>query len=223
MTVGGPRPIPPQWAGPWATARSTATTPPGTPPNALYTLLETQVVPEFYQRDARGIPTRWVERMRRSMATLTPQFSANRTVRQYTEDYYLPAATRYAQRATNQGAAGAAIVQQRQQIGSEWDMLGFGELQTEVVANGYLFHVPVHLGKLTPDQVLVQLYANGLNGESALRIPLAADAAGSADGTYHYQALVTTTRPAGDFTARLLPQCEGVAVPLEDDRIRWQR
>ena len=191
--------------------------------DALYTLLETQVVPEFYARDEHGIPARWVERMRRSMATLTPQFSANRTVRQYTEDYYLPAAARYAQRATNQGAAGAAIVQQRQQIASEWDKLEFGEVQTEVVANGYLFRVTLRLGALTPGQVLVELYANGLNGEAALRIPLEPDAAGSAEGTYQYQALVTTTRPAGDFTARLLPQYEGIAVPLEDDRIRWQR
>ncbi|GAB3638973.1 glycosyltransferase family 1 protein [Hymenobacter arcticus] len=189
---------------------------------ALYTLLETQVVPEFYQRDARGIPARWVERMRQSMATLTPQFSANRTVREYTEGYYLPAATRYAQRAANKGAAGAAIVQLRQKIDNEWDKLAFGVVQTEAVANGYLFHVPVRLGVLPPDQVLVELYANALPGEAPLRIPLVPDAARSADGTYHYQALVTTTRPAGDFTARMLPTYEGIAVPLEDGRILWQ-
>ncbi|WP_242434758.1 alpha-glucan family phosphorylase [Hymenobacter amundsenii] len=117
---------------------------------ALYSLLETQVVPEFYARDAQGIPARWVERMRRSMATLTPQFSANRTVRQYTEDYYLPAAARYAQRAANQGAAGAAIVQQRQLIASEWNKLEFGEMQTETVANGYRFRVALRLGALPP-------------------------------------------------------------------------
>ena len=191
--------------------------------DALYTLLETQVVPEFYARDAQGIPTRWVERMRQSMATLTPQFSANRTVREYTEGYYLPAATRYQQRAANQGAAGAAIVELRQKIGSEWDKLGFGEVQTEVVANGYLFQVPVQLGTLSPDNVVVELYANGLNGEAALRIPLVPDAVVSADGHYHYQALVATTRPTNDFAARLLPQYEGVAVPLEEDRILWQR
>ena len=191
--------------------------------DALYTLLETQVVPEFYARDAQGIPTRWVERMRRSMATLTPQFSANRTVRQYTEDYYLPAATRYAQRATNQGAAGAAIVQQRQQIASEWEKLEFGEVQPEAVANGYLFHVALRLGTLTPDQVLVELYAQGPNGTAAQRIPLQPDAAPAADGHLHYQALVSTQRPASDFTARILPAYEGIAVPLEDQHIRWQR
>lgn len=191
--------------------------------DALYTLLETQVVPEFYARDAQGIPARWVERMRQSMATLTPPFSANRTVREYTESYYLPAATRYAQRVAAKGAAGAAISTLHQAIGREWAALGFGEVQTQAVAGGYLFQVPIRLGALTPAQVLVELYATGLNGEMPLRILLQPPADRSADGDYHYQALVATTRPAGDFTARILPAYEGIAVPLEDQHIRWQR
>ena len=60
---------------------------------ALYGLLEREVVPEFYSRDEHGIPRAWVARMRESMAKLTPAFSTNRVVRQYTEEHYLPAAT----------------------------------------------------------------------------------------------------------------------------------
>ncbi len=59
---------------------------------ALYDLLEREVVPEFYSRDQNGIPTAWIKRMRESMAQLTPRFSASRAVREYTEQYYLPAA-----------------------------------------------------------------------------------------------------------------------------------
>ena len=58
---------------------------------ALYALLEQEVIPAFYTRNATGIPTAWVARMRESMARLTPHFSANRAVREYTEQYYLPA------------------------------------------------------------------------------------------------------------------------------------
>jgi starch phosphorylase len=60
---------------------------------ALYDLLEREVIPEFYTRDERGIPTAWVTRMRESMARLTPRFSTNRAVREYTEQHYLPAAS----------------------------------------------------------------------------------------------------------------------------------
>ena len=64
----------------------------------LYNLLEYEVIPEFYTRDENGIPTAWVARMRESMARLAPRFSANRTVREYTEQHYLPAAAAYKKR-----------------------------------------------------------------------------------------------------------------------------
>jgi len=64
---------------------------------ALYNLLEREVIPEFYARDGSGIPTAWIKRMRESMALLTPRFSADRTVREYTSNgtsgcYHLPRA-----------------------------------------------------------------------------------------------------------------------------------
>jgi starch phosphorylase len=189
---------------------------------ALYALLENEVVPEFYDRDPRGIPVRWVERMRKSMATLTPQFSANRTVREYTETYYLPAATNYTKRAADKGAAGVNITTLKKALDKEWDTLSFGELTTDTVANGYLFHLPIRLNTVTPDQVVVELFANGINGEAPLRIVLKTESMGNPEGDYVYKGLVTTTRPASDFTARIMPNYEGIAVPLEDNRIRWQ-
>jgi starch phosphorylase len=53
--------------------------------DALYDLLERQVMPEFYARDPNGIPVVWVSRMRESMARLTPRFSTNRSMSEYTQ------------------------------------------------------------------------------------------------------------------------------------------
>ena len=78
---------------------------------ALYGLLEREIVPEFYSRDDRGIPRGWVARMRESMCKLTPLFSANRVVRQYTEQHYLSAASAYTQRAANQGSLGDELAE----------------------------------------------------------------------------------------------------------------
>jgi glycogen phosphorylase len=58
----------------------------------LYRLLEGEVVPEYYERDDKGIPARWVQRMRRSIATTLWQFSTTRMLHEYTERLYLPAA-----------------------------------------------------------------------------------------------------------------------------------
>ena len=74
------------------------------------------MIPEFYARDEHGIPTAWVERMRESMARLTPRFSANRTVREYTEQHYLPAAAAYRERAADKGAVGREVVEWQQAV-----------------------------------------------------------------------------------------------------------
>ena len=72
----------------------------------LYDLLENQVIPEFYSRDENDIPRAWVARVRESMARLTPIYSANRSVREYVEGCYLPAAAAYRRRSQNKGASG---------------------------------------------------------------------------------------------------------------------
>ena len=87
---------------------------------ALYERLEREVIPEFYARDDKGIPTAWVARMRESMARLTPRFSANRTVREYTEQHYIPAAAAYRERAADNGAVGSQVVNWQHTLEQKW-------------------------------------------------------------------------------------------------------
>jgi len=56
----------------------------------LYKVLTNEVIPLFYQRDAQGVPRQWIQRIRRAMVTLVPQFTTARMVREYTERYYCP-------------------------------------------------------------------------------------------------------------------------------------
>ena len=106
------------------------------------------MVPAFYARDPDGIPTAWVARMRESMARLTPQFSTNRVVREYTERYYLPAAEAYRHRAAEQGAAGAALVQWQTALSAHWGTAHFGEVHVDTVDGQHRFEVHVYLGDL---------------------------------------------------------------------------
>ena len=99
--------------------------------NALYDLLEREVIPEFYARDGSGIPIAWVRRTRESMARLTPRFSTNRTVREYTEQHYLPAASAYRKRAADNGVGGKNIVHWRHTLRDKWASLRFGEVTVE--------------------------------------------------------------------------------------------
>ena len=191
---------------------------------ALYDLLEQEVIPEFYTRDENGIPTAWVARIRESMARLTPRFSANRTVREYTEQHYLPAAAAYLKRAADKGAVGRQVVDWQHTLEQQWASLRFGEVKVETGEEQHVFKVQVYLDDLDPQAVQVELYAGGINGDAPLRQEMTRvrQLAGALGG-YLYSAAVPATRPATDYTVRVIPHFPGVAVPLEAGHILWQR
>jgi starch phosphorylase len=190
----------------------------------LYTLLEREVIPEFYQRDQNGIPTAWVKRIRESMARLTPRFSSNRAVREYTDRYYIPAAKNYQERGANQGAMGERIVNWQHDLKQKWAHLRFGEVKVETAEGKHVFEIQVYLNSLDPDLVQVELYADGVNGDGAIRHKMARGRklVGTENG-YIYFAELDANRPVSDFTARVIPSYQGAAVPLEAGQILWQR
>jgi starch phosphorylase len=191
---------------------------------ALYDLLEREVVPEFYTRDESGVPTAWVKRMRESMARLTPRFSADRAVREYTEQCYLPAAAAYRERAANKGAVGRQMVDWQHAVDGKWESVRFGDLRVETNADHHVFEVEIFLNDVDPNAVRVELYADGANRDNLVRVEMkCAPPVPDAVRRCVYHATVPAVRPARDYTARVMPHCDGVAVPLEDARILWQR
>ena len=191
---------------------------------ALYDLLEREVIPEFYRRDEQGIPRAWVARMRESMARLTPRFSTNRAVREYTEQYYFPAASAYRERAADKGAVGAHVVDWQHALEQKWAALRFGEVKVDTDGEQHVFEAQVYLDELDPELVRVELYANGTDGALPERVEMkrVRQLVGATNG-FAYRAEVPSARPATDYTARLLPNRDGVAIPLEHARILWQR
>jgi starch phosphorylase len=190
----------------------------------LYERLEREVIPGFYTRDEQGIPTAWVARMRESMARLTPRFSANRTVREYTEQHYLPAATAYHLRIANRGAIGRQMVAWRHSLEQKWAALRFGEMKVETHGGQHVFDVQVYLNDLGANTISVELYADGVNGGNPVRQEMKrVRQLPGASGGYVYSAAASAARPPADYTARVIPHCDGVAIPLEDARILWQR
>ena len=191
---------------------------------ALYGILEHEVIPEFYTRNEKGIPTAWIARMRESMARLTPGFAASRTVNEYTEQHYLPAAAAFRKRAADKGAASLKLVERRNALASNWGAIRFGAVTVETHDQQHVIAVEVSLNGASPDAVRAELYANGKNGDSdvchemaCLRRP-----ANGVSG-YTYRTAVSASRPATDYTIRIVPHEEGVVPPLEDAHIQWQR
>ena len=189
----------------------------------LYDLLEHEVIPEFYSRDANGIPNAWVARMRESMARLTPQYCSSRCVREYTEEHYFPAAERYLKRAANNGELGVQVMNWQRALDQKWAALRFGEVKVETDAAQHLFEVQVYLEDLDPYAVRVELYADAIDGSGTVRQAMKrVREPVAAAGVYAYHARVPATRPATHYTPRVIPSFDGVAVPLEAALVLWR-
>jgi glycogen phosphorylase len=192
---------------------------------ALYALLEREIIPKFYQRDEQGIPKAWIAMMRESMARLTPVFSANRAVREYTEKHYMPAAEAYCNRAAERGQPAGELLAWQRHLSTNWAHIRFGQVHVETRDGVHLFEVQVYLDDVSADSVRVELYADSAkDGDPPSRQDMQGgrELVGS-QGGYAFSASVPAVRPAGDYTPRVVPFHPGALVPLEANQILWQR
>lgn len=191
----------------------------------LYRILETQVVPEFYERDAEGIPRAWLHRVRTSMARLTPQFSSNRMLREYFETIYAPAAMAYRRRAADGAKLAHELEAWHATLADTWAGVRFGEIRMERAEERWHVEAEVYCGELDPDTVHVELYADPLRAHDApTRVVM--DRRGALTGAvngYLYIGDVPATRPAAHYTPRIVPYHPEALVPLEESHILWKR
>ncbi|HEU5340973.1 alpha-glucan family phosphorylase [Edaphobacter sp.] len=192
--------------------------------DTLYTLLEREVIPQFYEREEKGMPSKWLRRIRESMTQLTPEFSATRAIREYTEDHYLPAASGYRERAAKDSALGINVLTWQQDIARHWSTARFGGLSIETHEGRHAFRVEVFQGDLKPNQFKVELYAEPLEeGGPELEVMTACKTCPAPAAALIYSAEVPATRPAVDYTPRIVPHHASASVPLEARQILWQR
>ena len=191
---------------------------------ALYAVLEQEVVPEFYARDVAGMPRRWLERVRRSMASLTPTYSSSRMARDYVEQYYLIGAAELRRRTADGDKPAQAMQSWEARLRRHWSGLHIGETNLSRDGKAWSFSVAVYLGEIGPSDVAVQLYADPRDGEERfLGELLRGEAIIGATNGHIYTGLGPATRPAEEYTVRIIPHRPGVRVPAELPLILWQR
>lgn len=145
---------------------------------ALYNLLEEQIVPLYYFRNQDAIPTRWVKTMKESMRTLIPAYSSHRMVRDYLRDYYMPTAERQNQMFSQDFEAVKRIVEWKKDIAARFDSVHVGLLRidgmdSDTCMAGQPIRVTVSLdpGKMKQDELLVQFVVGPFNGSELTEKP----------------------------------------------------
>ena len=194
---------------------------------ALYDLMECVVAPHFYERDAAGIPVRWVQMVRHTLRTLGPQVLAERMVREYTERYYVPVAAA-CRRGTAADFAGArALAQYRKRVQEAWPRVrvvqvdAAGLPDTVVVGAPLSLTARVDLGGLAPHDVVVQAVLGRVSPADELSdtstVPMTDSGREGADSPFERFSVETPVPLSGTigYTVRVLPAHDLLASPAE--------
>ena len=188
----------------------------------LFRVLEEEVVPLFYDRDAAGLPRGWIARMRTSMARLTPRFSANRMVSEYLERFYLPAAGRFA--ALDDPIVAGRHVAWEARLREGWSDVAIGPTETRPGPRETDITAPVRLGSIRVEDVSVEAYRDPRPDEDPRTgiVPLRPGQRGP-DGWRTYQGRLPSDAAIDAYTVRVVPWDQGTGVPLDLPLIAWQR
>jgi starch phosphorylase len=187
----------------------------------LYAILEQEAIPQFYDRDGDAVPNVWLKRVRASMNRLTPQYSSYRMMRQYVEEFYLPAAEAYHRRTSDNGKRACELCAWRQRLNGHWSEIGLTDFSFHPQNDGWAFEVRAHLGEIRPEEVQVELVADPVEGHSAVRQTMELTGPSEEAGAYLYRAEVSGERPPEDYTPRVIPFHPDARIPLEADYVTW--
>ncbi|MFT5090822.1 MAG: starch phosphorylase [Candidatus Latescibacterota bacterium] len=196
--------------------------------NALYDLLETEVIPLFYQRDGEGLPRGWVARMKETIATLAPFFNTHRMVREYAENMYLPNYKRWQLFEGDNGRV-EQLTQWKSHVRSKWPQVRIVNIEADFptplkVGTQIPISASLALGDLAPQDVRVELYAGRLNAQQefiqAYIQPL--EFSDSRDGEHLFKGIFTCAEAGSHgYTLRVLPYHNDLRNSLETGLIHW--
>ncbi len=179
----------------------------------LYTLLEEEIVPLFYQRGSDGIPHGWVVKMRAGLRRLVPIFNSHRMAQEYLTRYYVPCSSRFYTLCRDNFTGAKDLAAWRQKLMTSWHEVSVEKItsrdglemavgsEVEVVAR-------VRLGSLSPEDVTVEAYYGRLdqNGDFIERDTATLEAAGSRDGIYTFRGKITCAKTGSyGYTVRIMP------------------
>ena len=183
---------------------------------ALYELLGKSVAPLFYDRDADGIPLGWVDRIRHTLRSLGPKVQAERMVREYTTDLYVPAAAASRALADGEGFGPAReLAAWKQRVQAAWPQVRIEHVESgaagQLLGSHLAVRVSVALGELSPDDVSVEVVYGRPDEDGEIAAPayapLSAEGASEATGLERYSGEVPLDRPGPfGYTVRVLPR-----------------
>lgn len=199
--------------------------------NALYDLLEKEVVPLFYdQRDVDGLPRPWVAKMKDAIRLNCPFFNTARMVREYAQRSYFPASDRYHTLSSDNYVPAKELADWKAKLGEHWFNIKIKDIDVSVGADIEVnqtvgVKAKVDLTNLTNDDVQVELYQGAIdaNGDIVNAVPVIMDYQGEdTQGLSVYTAdIIYTTSGLQGLSLRVLPKHPHLSSAYEPRLIAW--
>ncbi len=198
--------------------------------DALYTLIENEVAPRFYDNDAEGVPVRWIEMVRHTLKSLGPKVLATRMMRDYVERLYLESAAT-SRSLDGDYACARELAEWKVRVRDSWSAVAIDHVESTGVgdspAQGAAVEVRVFvsLGDLEPGDVDVQVVHGRVRHEDDL-VDTQAESLTLAEsyeaGRHRFEGGVelAQTGPFG-YTVRILPRHPLLASPAELGCVAW--
>jgi starch phosphorylase len=197
---------------------------------ALYELLERDVVPAFYERTG-GLPRRWIELMKSSIGSLCHFFNTHRMVREYAERFYLAADAKHRELLADSARAARRLAAWIAAVRQAWPQVRAELLDAKLpaeIAVGETIHLRarIYMGPLSPEDLQVELYLGRLNADGELvnttSTPMQV-VQKEADSSCIYEATTAPCYQSGlhGYTVRVLPKHVDLKSPFLPGLITW--
>ncbi|XAL99993.1 alpha-glucan family phosphorylase [Phycisphaeraceae bacterium D3-23] len=196
---------------------------------SLYALLENTIIPMFYDRDAQGVPRRWVAMMKDCIAKLGRDYNTSRMVGQYAQQFYLPAMRRQHALMADGLEKSVARSAQKDKLRAAWPSVKFVSVNTQgdvPIQQGQPMHIEaaVALAGLAPEDVRVQALVGPLDDAGVIQDARCIDLSytDGDQGNARYLLDLATDRCGGFGVAlRVVPGGELLQGVTEPGLIRW--
>ncbi|MCS7030996.1 MAG: alpha-glucan family phosphorylase [Gloeomargarita sp. SKYG116] len=198
--------------------------------NALYQILEEDVLPLYYQRDQEGLPREWIAKMKAAIRINTPRFNTERMVQEYAERAYFPVSDRWYQMAEQGYAKAQVLAEWKARVFQHWYEIKILDVTVDApkevrVNEPIQVTARINLGVLQPEEVQVQLYQGEVDASGLIpvgRVMPMTYQDRQADGSCRYTGEVRyATSGLQGFAVRILPQHPDLADPFELGLVHW--
>ena len=200
---------------------------------ALYDLLEKEIVPLFYRRGRDNLPRDWIAMMKASMRNLVPVYNSNRMMHEYAEQFYGPAGEQWDRFMADDMAMAKGVTEWKRRIREHFSRIRIESVSDDMDTAGHgalvgrdlRVEAAVDLGELSPEDVRVELYCGPLDEDGQLNagqvLPMEQMDGQDAERIRYFVNMPCRTSGRSGYTVRVLPRHDAVANPIDMAMIRW--